>query len=549
MKIRNIFRFAAALALPVALLGSCTGDFEDLNTNPFEVDPSTLPFEAQMIEAISYASTPPQQNMFQFWGNLTFDTWSGYFMSPNGNFTNTVYNLIRGHCGGMHENFTLHVLTSTSRLIPVCVARDRGDYAGILRIVQSYAALNATDTYGPIAFMSKINNPEGPTFAYSKQEEIYNYIFEDLDKAIEELKNGKSAIEDLQIFDYWCNGDRDKWIRIANTLKLRMALRMVKAKPAEAKTIAEEAVRGGVLEDEDVLINKGLENNMDLMFDWGDCGANAMVITLLEGMKDPRLPLFFTKNMDKIGTHDKGTFYFGTRSGAKTGPKPNDYMKGSNWVGERSLPQPVMKAGESYFLRAEGALRGWNMGGKTAKQFYEEGIRIAMKHEVAYRGGAALEAGVSAEDAAITDAEIDAYLAGTTAQSDYVDPINAENNIKATCKLPVQWKDTYTDEEKLELIVTQRYLAYFPLSIEAWSDFRRTGYPRLFPNTHNDSNGTIDTEEQIRRSIYSDNQYSANEVELLKGIELLNAENSSTKFKGDIGGTRVWWDRADKGNF
>ena len=72
---------------------------------------------------------------------------------------------------------------------------------------------------------------------------------------------------------------------------------------------------------------------------------------------------------------------------------------------------------------------------------------------------------------------------------------------------------------------------------------------QYFPNRVNLSNGTIDTDEQIRRLIYSDNEINTNNAELQKGIELLNQENSSSKFTGDIGGTRVWWDKANVGNF
>lgn len=55
MKLKNIIRYAAALALPIALLGSCTGDFEELNTNPYEVNPEDLPFEAQFTTPMSYS--------------------------------------------------------------------------------------------------------------------------------------------------------------------------------------------------------------------------------------------------------------------------------------------------------------------------------------------------------------------------------------------------------------------------------------------------------------------------------------------------------------
>ena len=66
MKLKNILRNVTAMALPLALLGSCTGDFEELNTNPYEIDPEELPFEAQFSTPLSF-SYPTHQNLFQYW--------------------------------------------------------------------------------------------------------------------------------------------------------------------------------------------------------------------------------------------------------------------------------------------------------------------------------------------------------------------------------------------------------------------------------------------------------------------------------------------------
>lgn len=99
-------------------------------------------------------------------------------------------------------------------------------------------------------------------------------------------------------------------------LKLRIALRMVKVDPATAKQTASEAIAGGVLESEDVLISKGLENEMWLMFNWGDCGAGASLVTMLKGLEDPRLGLYFTRNTQPI-----------VRSGAKPLQETDDEGK------------------------------------------------------------------------------------------------------------------------------------------------------------------------------------------------------------------------------
>lgn len=149
MNLRYLFKRTLPLALPALLSWGCTGDFERLNTNPYEVNPDDLPFEAQFLEPMSY-SYPDQQNLFQYWTNLHIDLFGGYFGSPNGNFPSQRYNLDRGHCGGMHENFMLHIVNNTGRIIKQCDASGKADVAAMMRVVQTYNLLNYTDAYGPV---------------------------------------------------------------------------------------------------------------------------------------------------------------------------------------------------------------------------------------------------------------------------------------------------------------------------------------------------------------------------------------------------------------
>lgn len=551
MKINNFLKYTIASAFAivsgVAMVG-CTDNFEELNTNKYEVDPDNLPFEAQFIEPVTYVYAP-HQNMFQFWTNLSVDLFGGYFMTPHnfGGNGNVDYKLNRGFCGGMYENFNLHIFNNTRRLIKACDEKGIKDYAAVMRVVQVYGMLMMTDAYGPVAYQSVLDGND-VSFYYDKQEDIYNSMFNLLDEALDGFKNGTSEPANMQKFDYWCQGDHSLWIKVTNQFKLRIAMRIMKANPTLAKQKAEEAYQGGVLTsaDKDIMIDQGISNELTRMFEWGDCGVNASLATIMDGFKDPRLPLYLTKNTNKIegenGTAiNKNSVYIGIRAGCNLPNKPNQWGNFSSVVCTYTTPLPVMKVAEAYFLRAEGALRGWNMGG-SAKELYEEGIRVSIKNELKYKG-------VFASVSAITEDAINAYINGTTIQKDFVDPVDARNSHVAMNTLPVKWNDGANNEEKLQRIITQKWLANFPLSTEAWAEYRRTGYPKLFPVRVNSSNETIDTNEQIRRLLYSDVEINTNDAELQKGIGLLNQENTSSKFKGDIGGTRVWWDKADVSNF
>ena len=563
MKRNKILTYAFLMAIPMTtgnIFSSCTDDFEKLNTSNIQVDPADLPFAAQCTEPMTYCY-PPQQNMFQFWTNLTIDLYGGYFMTPNGNFTNGDMGENRGHSGGMYENYYLHIFNNTRRIIAQCDASGERGLSGVMRIVQAYGTLMTTDAYGPIPYSSILSGENEVYFEFDSQKDLYKAMLEDLSTAITDISAmGTDEIAKLKSFDCWCNGDKDLWVKIANTMKLRMALRLSKRETEAGnagmnlKAIATEAAQNTLATvNKDILIDKSLENEMWLMFNWGDCGFNANLVTIMSGTKDPRQPLYMTLNTGDI-KNEAGTTtvaansqYLGIRFASGLPAKPNSWGNFSGWIqgnngSSYSMPLPIMKAAEAYFLLAEAKLR-WDIGSESVKNLYENGIRVSMTNELAYRGA---YAGIKE----YPEGAVDAYINGTSTQIDYTDPIKAELSTPAVNKLSVKWDESASNEEKLERIITQKWLALFPLSTEGWAEQRRTGYPRFFPAFVNESNGAVNTEEGVRRVIYSSQAYDANAKGVEGGIKLLDEENSS-KFgiSGDKGGTHLWWDNADKGNF
>ena len=154
--------------------------------------------------------------------------------------------------------------------------------------------------------------------------------------------------------------------------------------PEYARTKAEEAVASGVLSGIDDsaydTTNSGQTNNGYKIVDgWGELKANACLVSYMNGYADPRRAAYFTEADESLGGG-----YIGVRSGTNEPPVPADYNGYSSFriarVANKGLkdaganPMPIMYASEAWFLRAEGALRGWDMGG-TAGELYEEGIR------------------------------------------------------------------------------------------------------------------------------------------------------------------------------
>ncbi|MBF1605281.1 MAG: SusD/RagB family nutrient-binding outer membrane lipoprotein, partial [Prevotella shahii] len=202
------------------------------------------------------------------------------------------------------------------------------------------------------------------------------------------------------------------------------------------------------------------------------------------------------------------------RNGKRNGKKFQGNEKLSAPTITRSTPYVWMNAAEMWLLRAEGALLGWNMGG-TAKDLYEEGVRTSLAQH-----------GLS--DSA------DNYLASTNTPSAYAG-MRGLPAADAPSDITPAWDDNATDAKKLERIITQKWIAIYPLGQEAWSEFRRTGYPKLFPVVDNFSNGKVNTNIQVRRVPFPASEYIGNKAEVEKAVQLLGGE--------DTGGTSLWWDK------
>ena len=184
---------------------------------------------------------------------------------------------------------------------------------------------------------------------------------------------------------------------------------------------------------------------------------------------------------------------------------------------------PIMSRAESYFLKAEAALRGFVSG--DVKSLYEEGIRASFA-----------KYGLNAAE----------YINGETTQIDYVDPHNSANNIAAVNDVPVKFLAGGTQEQKLQQIIIQKWIAGFPEGLNAWAEYRRTGYPKLFPIPAGNNNvqaeylgGSKDelTRIGIRRLPFSYDERSSNPAGLAEGVAILNARGQK-----DAIDSRLWWD-------
>lgn len=532
---------------------------------------------------------PSQAYAYQFAYNLGPDCYVQYFCVPHSdfpysNFTlRSTYDLCKGSIGGPGSSF----YAMKSDMAPTLNA-SKIDYIPELKAIYlmlfNYSAIENVDLFGPMPYNDHKNCVEESHFVYDRLKDIYYQVKADTDAAIACFKYykdhrseaykkqiGRIILSRVQLLssDYTDASDLSVWIRFANSLKLRMAIHMSKVEPATAKQWAEEAVAGGVIENEADEIGLfpslwGSAHPLVEIMGWNDIVMGASFINLLQNLDHPYMKYLFTKNSIALekskqavsGTSapavtPKGSVYVGMRNGVTPGewqaaannPYAGYSMLDRTYFSECNPPLYLMKVSEVNFLRAEGALRGWNMGG-TAQSFYEQGIRTAyledrnfpIKEYVNY---------------------IDDYLNVDAPKGiAYVDPQGLTPDMPSVTKIGVKWNEGDSKETKLEKIITQKYIASFPYSYESWVDLRRTGYPKLFPILHPEhSDGTIkfgdpkvQTADNIMRRIpwVSDDPQTKEDINDT-GIPALS-EDTNNKPATDTQMQRLWWD-VDAPNF
>lgn len=511
----------------ILVMSGCTKNFEKLDTNPNSLN------DAQTLAILSTAFGPIEQAIYanyQVAQNLSADAYCGYMMSPDnfaGGVNNMNYALIDGWNAGGFNNQYKEVMGPISKIVAAGLKTKSPDQFAVLQLVQIEAMDRVTDRFGPIPYTKA--GTSLITIPYDDQKTVYQTFFSQLDTASANLQKfiganpGKAPLVGVDLI---YNGDYTKWLKYANSLRLRLAMRIVKADPAMAQQQAEKAMSavGGLLSSpaDDAAISQsgGRQNDLYVVtLPYDDNRMGASLQTYMTGYNDPRLPVYCTPATDPLLNGQ----YVGIRIGLKLNNR-TDYdgysSLNTSKTFTQSAPQLIMTAAEIWFLKAEAALRGWT-GAGDAQGNYEKGITTSMQ-----------QWGVSTGN----------YLSDATSlPAAYTDPKNAVNNAVALSTVTIKWDPSATNEQKLERIITQKWLAIFPDGQEAWADFRRTGYPKLFPVVNNLSGGTIDTKIQIRRLPYPSNEYNTNGQAVNNAVQkYLNGP--------DNGGTRLWWD-VDKANF
>lgn len=513
---------------------ACTANYLDINSNPYEVDEDQMQADGYIIgatlNALSGTVVSTNVNTAQFTDCLLGGPMGGYF-STSGDFANTIANF------NAKDDWT-KVFMTAKEVIPTLftnlrelerITKDPVTLA-IAEVIKVCAMHRVTDTYGPIPY-SRIAEGGKIQVPYDSQEAVYDKMFEELNHAIGVLTANRTG-GIAPSADYIFGGSAEKWCKLANSLKLRLAMRIVYANPEKAREMAQTAVSNevGVMTSNadnacmSVFGEKGNPIYVAVKYNQvthadgaacqtgGDTHAAADIVCYMNAYGDPRRPSYFIKS------EWAGADYAGLRRGIVI---PDLGTVGHKYSGVNvTLASPLywMNAAEVAFLRAEAkAVFGFDMGGE-ARDFYNEGIRLSFEQWNA--SGYA------------------AYVAqADPVQVTYTDPAGTNTYGATLTTLPVAWNDQADPAEMQERILIQKWIANWQLGNEAWADYRRTGFPRLIPATAegNKSGGVVKSELGARRMPYPQDEYTNN------GENIQAAVSTLLKGKDDMA-TRIWWD-------
>nr|WP_293301400.1 SusD/RagB family nutrient-binding outer membrane lipoprotein [Allomuricauda sp.] len=509
----------------VAAVSSCTENFEDANTNPYEISNESLQQDFNHVGAF-YPSMLNQIFGNQVNHNLTNTSYAQHLAQPTpftGNINNTTYYIRwNGYWGREYTN----IMAPAKQVIEIAEADGYTMFVEWANLIRILSMSRVTTFYGPVIYTQYGN--EGPG-VYDSEPTLYAAFFSDLDRIIAEF-SANMDYTGLSAFDATYGGDVSLWAKFANSMRLRLAMRISKVDPALAKTQGEKALADpvGLIEANGDNMNISLYGNKfhpaQICFEWNDTRMSATMESILVGYQDPRIHAFFdpVDDLSLVADHPDWP-YKGIRNGGELIAK-DDHLAFSTIDISFNDPavvtkRKVLSADEVYFLKAEAALRGW-AGAGDAQTNYEAGV--AASFELWGAGG------------------VDAYLADDTSLPIDYDGVvydGAINDFTNQITNTIAWDEAADNEIKLEKIITQKWIASYTNEMEAWVDFRRTGYPKLPPVYQNSSNadwGVVPDGEFIKRMPFVQDERENNP----SGVA-----DATTKLGGpDEINTRLWWD-------
>lgn len=396
-----------------------------------------------------------------------------------------------------------------------------GSQIAIATILKVYFMWTLTDRWGDVPYTEALKGAANLTPAYDKQQDIYAHMLSDLKAAMASFDPTAVVRGDilypvpttpLIATQATIDGQIAKWKKVANSLRMLIALRMSKVDPGLAETEFADAANDPAGSIETNADNLKVQYSGATAFETNtfysalngrkDYAFSKTLGDILGNMSDPRRAAFGSSGAGfPYGLkRDDAVAFDGSVSGAYATPINPTFRAVNSTV-------QIIPAAYVLLAKAEAADRGWISG--SAQTYYEAGVTASFTQWGQSAGAAAT------------------YLAGA---ADFNTGSGGGTDIGFLAAYPsIVGSDalTTTPRERIQL---QRYLASFGDGLQAWCEWRRTGIPHLKPTV----NGVNTPREIPRRLTYGTTEYAANPVSV--------ADAASRYPGGDKMDSRMWWD-------
>jgi hypothetical protein len=444
----------------------------DINTDPDRILSTNIPFAQLLTSAQVNLGFEGGSDLFRY-STQIMQQMSGQASQPNQTWEYGRYNITGSDQNNVWSSIFSTTLNDLELVIKQTTANGSPNYSGVAKILKAYKYSQVVDVWGDVPYTEAQLLDENLQPHYDDDAAIYPKLITLLNEGIAEVSATTSNFSpgsNSVMYTGTFSTVKTNWIKLANTLKLRLYLHYSKKDPVFALAQLTALINSGgpfMTSNADgfqmAFYNVSGQRNPIGQFEVSRPNylfADAFMVDMMNAKADPRRPFYFTPfpwtsspatylgvspgasvsiNFSRIHTFLRGAATGTPTTNADPAKATLNAAGGitSNALSySQAAPQRLLPYSEYCFIRAEAALMG--VPGTTAQQWFTDGITASMQ-----------EAGVSAGNIA-TYITANGTLAGTPAQM-------------------------------LKQIIEEKYIALFGVSVEPWTDWRRTGYPAITP--------------------------------------------------------------------
>ncbi|MES2777112.1 MAG: SusD/RagB family nutrient-binding outer membrane lipoprotein [Bacteroidota bacterium] len=499
-------RISLKLLTGIALLtlGTTSCDkFLDINKDPDNIPADNPPVAQLLTSAQINLAFNGGSDLFRY-STLIAQQISGQASQPNQTYEYSRYNITGSDANNVWGSIFSNTLADLELIIKASSASSPY-YSGVARIMKAYQYSLVVDAWGDVPFTDALQLDANTQPKYDAGDAIYKALIASLDQAITDLGAASSIITPAAnslIYPGTFATTKTNWIKLANTLKLRMFLHYSKKDPAymlaQITALVNNAAAPVFASNADnfQLAFIAAPNNTNPIHQFEVNRANYLfadnnLVTLMNGKSDPRRAFYFTPfpyasspatykgtvpgDVPSVNFSRMHTYLRGAASGTPT-PNAQGGITATALTYTGAAPIRMLTYAEYCFIRAEAALRG---APGVAQTWYQAGITASMT------------------DAGVLPADIATYIA-------------ARGTLDGTAA------------QQMQKVIEEKYVANYGVSMEPWTDYRRTGYPALTPPSNASVPGAA-----VPRSLF----YPQSEIDL----------NPNAKQKGSMA-DKVFWD-------